>query len=191
MQTDIETNSVNSSASSGLLLGIESRSILKSILTEEAKLTQSSTITRSDLHYFRARYNYYRLSLLRLLPEERGILEPVLGRFFEKINRSENSEGISPDGKAAAPFIHAVERPAVLRSESQKVVSRPSELSVLSVNPEVSAPKPSSIQSELMDDIIGQLQLVKIGLTADITPEARRILVDGVERLIGKLQKNK
>jgi hypothetical protein len=154
------------------ILGMESRSILKSIQTEEAKLAQSTHPTRSDLHYFRARHNYYRLSLLRLPAEERDLLEPVLGRFFERIVTFEQlADG--PIEKTPAPFLQTVEKKI-------EVLKSPSVIN----SPVLSAPVPTV----MLDEVISQLQLVRLALTGEYSIEAKKVLCDGLDRIISKLK---
>lgn len=190
------TNSVEEAAEV-LNLGIESRSILKSIQTEESKLVQAHQLTRSDLHYFRARYHYYRLSLLRLPPEERSVLEPVLARFFGRIQKAESASSDLVD-KPAPPFIHAVpalqstkEAIATSSMNFQGDLHLPSALErEEAARMLAQSEKPTAVSSNqsLLDEVVGQLQLVRLALTAETTPEAKRILCEGVDRTIAKLR---
>jgi hypothetical protein len=154
------------------VLGMESRSILKSIQTEEAKLVQSQHLTRSDLHYFKARHNYYRLSLLRLPSDERSLLEPSLGRFFEKISRFESREGASEE--KAPPFIHSVDKRELLKA--------------LEPMPEPLSQKTKSLENSLGEEILSQLQLIRLALTGDVSSESKKVLCDGVDRIISRLK---
>lgn len=163
------------------VLGMESRSILKSIQTEEAKLVQSNHLTRSDLHYFRARHNYYRLSLLRLPSEERSVLEPVLGRFFERILNFEERDESALE-RSPAPFLQTVERPPPSRSLTMVTPG--------SSNPRAADPLPGmpSISSSTLLEVVSQLQLVRLALGGDFGPDGKKILIEGMDRVLQKLK---
>lgn len=151
------------------LLGIEAKSILRSIQTEDLKLEQSPQLSRSDLHYFRARYNYYRLSLLRLPPEERSVLEPFMGRFYDRIMRTELNSGTIPE--SPRPFLQSVAKPTVPDAGNVSQTPAPSFSNSLSKNA----------------DIISELRLIKLSLAADLSPEAKKILAESIDRVISKL----
>lgn len=172
-------------------LGPEARSILKSIQTEDAKMQGSSSLARSDLHYFRARFNYYRLSLLRLLPEEKSILEPVLAQFLHRIVGFEREMGSGEPN--FTPFLAPVERAAEKLPEraNEKVYEKPLERSSDRVSSQTidkalsSNPIPSqSFNSRLKtstEDLVSQLTLIKMALSSEIDSHGRRILADGIE----------
>lgn len=170
-------------------LGMEARSILKSIQTEESKLQYSANLTRSDRHYFRARADYYRLSLKRLPTEERLILEPSLARFNEKIIRLELEDGVVE--AKPIPFLAQVEK-----STFEKTSDRPAEKvfeNSIPLSSSMSAPlaefkTSGALSSQSLDEMISQLSLVQLALSADINAESRRILADGLERVIQRLK---
>lgn len=146
-------------------LSMEARSIYKSIQTERTKLVQSSNLSRSDLHYFRARFNYYRLSLLRLDPEEKQTLEPILSQFLEKIVEREG-EGERP----APPFLEAVEKTPPHQTKHAE-----------------SAPvfeKPALIRESSLND---ELQLVRLALSAEPSAKTNQLLIRKLDQIIESL----
>ncbi len=176
-------------------LGIESRSILKSITTEESKLLQSKQVTKSDLHYFRARYNYYRLSLLRLPQEERRALEPHLGRFLGRIieaERLDNGETVYPRAFLQAIDSRSVgteaakaraERAQPLGNETAVVGEElQSKGSLASVGERVANQVPTG--SEIRQD----LEILRLALFSHPDEAARKILITQVEKLIDRLK---
>jgi hypothetical protein len=158
-------------------LGMEARSILKSIRTEESKLLYSSNLTRSDRHYFRARADYYRLSLKRLPTEERIYLEPSLARFNERITRLEHEDGIVE--AKPLPFLAPVEKTSV----DSQILAASENLSL----PEIKTTLPN-FPSQVISETISQLSLVQMALSADINADSRRILAEGLERVIDRLK---
>jgi|GEM_PF-5039456 len=170
-------------------LGIEARSILKSIQTEHAKLSQSGFVARSDLHYFRARYNYYRLSLMRLIPDERCLLEPVLFSFRSKIVEKEAQlESGTPAEESKAPFtpfLSPVEKNDVVQKEEKNPFSE-----LEKKLPDLEDKKPS-FQEDLARELLSELSLVRMALTSRVSSEGNQIIADAVDRVICKLnQKN-
>lgn len=155
-------------------LGPEARSILKSIQTEDTKLQSSTSPARSDLHYFRARFNYYRLSLLRLLPEEKSVLEPILARFLHRIVAFEGDVG-TPES-SFTPFLAPVEKFVAPRASPQ-AASAPA-----------AANTPLKSSRSNAEEIISQLHLIKMALASDIDALGRRALSDGLERVIQSLK---
>ena len=91
---------------SKIVLGMEARSILKSIQTEASKMAHSGIPTRTDLHYFRARYNYYKLTILRLADSEKQIINPVLADFLDHLVIAEGK--LSEKSMEAPPFLATV-----------------------------------------------------------------------------------
>lgn len=186
----VSKQTLNGDAFSSSLLGIESRSILKSIQTEYTKLTQAQLLTRSDLHYFRARYNYYRLSLLRLPPEERVVLEPFLGRFIEQIMTAESREGSAPD--APSPFLQSVSpsiKPGVstVSSAHAPLPQAPAAAQNMAEFPELEA---SSVSSSSLVQAVGELRLLKLSLHAELGADSKKILADSIDRVISNIQKS-
>jgi len=157
-------------------LGMEARSILKSIETEDSKLVHASALTRSDRHYFRARYNYYRLCLIRLNPEERAGLEPSLSRFLAHISGLEAKEDAVDLEKPSAFLgpVQSVSKPSNSRPEAPR--------QSFSDHPLKSAD--SLNLDTLKADIVAQLTLVQLALKAEATPESQRIVIQGIERVI-------
>ncbi len=195
----VSKQTLNSEAFSSSLLGIESRSILKSIQTEYTKLSQSALLTRSDLHYFRARYNYYRLSLLRLPQEERVVLEPFLGRFIEQIISAEGRDGGAPE--APPPFLQSV-TPAkqgnatvpgnVVESVGLSApvnLASPRQDIRVSAQREISASTISG-EGEALRQAVSELQLLKLSLQAELGSESKKILADSIDRIIFRIEKS-
>lgn len=156
-------------------LGMEARSILRSIRTEHGKLAQSPQLARSDLHYFRARHNYYRLSLMRLEPLERQILEPVLAKFRDKIHESERggSESRELEKREAqpTPFLAPVEL------EAKEPAVKESSI------PELREPSKTSVSESVLKSILMELELVEIALTAEASNERNRVIQSGIHRI--------
>lgn len=163
-------------------LSIEAKSILKSVQTEDAKLSQSSNLTRSDFHYFRARFNYYRLSLMRLPGNEREVLEPVLGRFLDKITQNEVAAHTeNPVLEKPRPFLEAV------GSQALKVVPEKSAEPVLEPIP-TQIEKSAPLRADLSKKLISQLKMIKMALQAEPTKEGQKTLSEGIDRMIDHLQ---
>ena len=183
-------------------LGMEAKAILKSIQTEDSKLQQSGQLMRSDLHYFRARFNYYRLSLMRLLPEERKTLEPVLSNFRCHIVENEAGVGDSKSEASYTPFLAPVEsvpspapklpEVAVVSSKTQAsdaVMTGELEKLAKQLSPEstrISVQRPS----ELSSDVLNDLRLVRLALTGQISPESAPIVIQALDRVIAKIENN-
>lgn len=165
-------------------LGMEARSILKSIQNEESKLIQSSAhLTRSDRHYFEARYNYYRLSLMRLQTQERATLEPFLQRFWSRL--SETSAEDKNDSYKPAPFLTSVaSNPPRASSPQEPAVPLPASRSISS-DPVV----PSVVPKEVIQDVVSQLGLVQLALQADLSKDSKLLLSEGVDRVIQRLRR--
>lgn len=163
-------------------LGPEARSILKSIQTEDSKLMSAASPTRSDVHYFRARFNYYRLSLLRLLPEEKSTLEPTLSKFLGHIVKFE-MEGGSADQPAVTPFLTSVAREPRGFAAPAPTVASASPAGGQNQRPTDAVAPLNSAQ-----DVISQLTLIKMALASDIDHSARKILAEGLDRVIVRLK---
>lgn len=191
------SNSVNSSKPK--LLGMEAQSILKSIRTEHSKMLQSKSIARSDLHYFRARHNYYRLSLMRLEPHEREGLEGVLQEFRSKISEIEALTIDGPMETVHTPFLAPVETsepelkkpdPASDRITStsqpktQPVVEQPSS-SPAFVEMKVSS---NTLSEALVDEFVSELSLLQLALKAEASNQNNAICSAAVERVVQKLK---
>lgn len=147
-------------------LGIEARSILKSIQTEHSKLKQSSSIAQSDLHYFRARFNYYRLSLTRLLPKERESLEPHLSSFYEEIAALESGQATGLEVERPTPFLEPVE---------------PKPEPEVRVTEEVASP--ASVSKEAID----QLKLLRLALEAEPSKSGNQLIAHQLDTVIQRL----
>ena len=163
-------------AGASLGLGMEARSILRSIQTESSKLEQASLLARSDLHYFRARFNYYRLSLLRLSPNERGVLEPILSHFMELIaaREAENQESLSPKLPSTPPFLESV-------AERQK--KEP-----FALDDQASPASNKQAEAKTAHDILGHLQLIQMALQAPATSSGNQIIAKQVSHIIQELE---
>lgn len=158
-------------------LGMEARSILKSIQTETAKLEQSEDLARSDLHYFRARFNYYRLSLMRLLPAEREILEPVLSHFMEliaarEINGHEKLAASNPS-RSPAFLEKVVEKFPQQNSEAQKVLNYRNE----------------GLSSSMKEELISELSVLKMALSAEASNQGNRHIARSLEKVIDRISR--
>lgn len=162
-------------------LGMEARSILKSIRTEDAKLAQALHLTRSDLHYFRARFNYYRLSLMRLSDGEREGIEPVLSSFYEKIVAKESQWSEGDEQQPPTPFLAPVEDAAEERAEptpsspENKIAEGPAE---------GRSEKVSSSNSHL----ITRLSLLKVALQAPPSKENNDLMAKTLDELLEEYQ---
>ena len=152
-------------------LGMEAKAILKSIQTEDSKLQQSGQLMRSDLHYFRARFNYYRLSLMRLLPEERKTLEPVLSNFRCHIVENEAGVGDSKSEASYTPFLAPVENKS-------------------SPGPKLPEGAVVSSKAQASDAVLNDLRLVRLALTGQISPDSAPILIQALDRVIAKIENN-
>lgn len=162
-------------------LGPEARSILKSIQTEDAKLKSSGQPARSDLHYFRARFNYYRLSLLRLQPEEKSVLEPVLARFLHHIVNLESEAGEGERG--VTPFLAPVEKYSPPRTTT--TTSSAAVPPTTAYTSAATQPRATRLANE---EILSQLHLIKMALASDIDALGRKALSDGLDRVIHSLR---
>lgn len=171
-QSDFQHDGVGASSS----LSMEARSILRSIQTESSKLEQANLLARSDLHYFRARFNYYRLSLLRLSPHERSVLEPILSHFMELIaaREAENQESLSPKLPSTPPFLESV-------AERQKKESV--------VFDEPVTAKPERLEeAKVACDILGNLQVIQMALQAPASASGNQIIAKQISHLIRELE---
>jgi len=154
------------------MLGMEARSVFRSIRTEQNKLTQSGQVSRTDLSYFHARYNYYKLSLMRLDPIERQILEPVLGMFREKLATWETGSAERPQPTA---FLTSVEKP--VERIVEKVV--PAKVEVSEDDDLVELPKSESDRSA----ILAELDLISIALEAEASNQRNSVIKSAVDRV--------
>ena len=152
-------------------LGMEARSILKSIRTEESKLVSSPNVSSSDLYYFRARHNYYKLSLLRLSQEERSAVEPDLARFQQKIANFEEGASKLIKKEKVTPFLEAVE------PQKNGVKETPKSL-------EIDSDENSRNSSSEMKS---QLSLIRLALSSDLSISSKQVVIEGLDRLIAKL----
>lgn len=168
-------------------LGMEAQSILKSIRTENTKLCQSKSLAQSDVHYFRARHNYYRLSLLRLLPAERKMLEPVLAKLRENILNREARMGqpFEQDAEAITPFITPVEDSPIVQNMASQSVSA-SSAAIESSQP-VSTPEAAeqtrAVPARLLKDLSEELELMELALEAKPSEERNQKLIRAVQRI--------
>jgi len=163
----------------GPSLGMEAQSILKSIETETQKLQQFDVLARTDRHYFRARFNYYKLSILRLRSEERAHLEPKIGKFFGLIMEKELASDAVPE-VVHTPFLEAVKSP------SSPVPAQPS--SFASRPASYSAPESPKGPSRSSHEVVSELQLIRLALQANPSIEGNRLLGEALERVIAKLK---
>lgn len=147
-------------------LGMEARAILKSIQTEDVKLSHAKNLTRSDRHYFRARYNYYKLCLLRLRSEERRAIEPVLSSFHQKIGELERVDDAS---REVTPFLHSVGK---------------EDVKVMKEHPKTNL----NLTRENREDIVSQLSLLQLALSAELTAASKKVLSDNVTRVVKQLK---
>jgi len=163
------------------MLGMEARSVFRSIRTEQNKLTQSGHVSRTDLSYFHARYNYYKLSLMRLDPIERQILEPVLGMFREKLATLETGSAEMPQPTA---FLTSVEKRTVAEEKHAPVTPIPaSAVSVTAPLPEdeelIENPK-VGIKREA---ILAELDLISIALSAEASNQRNSVIKLAIDRV--------
>jgi hypothetical protein len=178
-------------------LGMEAQSILKSIRTEHAKLMQSPSIALSDLHYFRARHNYYRLSLVRLLTSERKMLEPVLGKFreaiFEVERRFEQGGSVLEPSKSVTPFLTPVQETSSYQPQiSAPEVGQKSEPTrpVSEINSgapnrsDENRPRKRSteVSAEWVEKLQGDLELLELALEAPLDDQRKRSIIRGIQR---------
>ncbi len=169
------------------ILGIEARSILKSLETESSKLGQFQSLSRTDRHYFRARFNYYKLSILRLRSEEREFLEPRLQTFHEQIVQREfeiESQDLRP-----TPFLEAVPSLSIAAStlppaSAPVPVPNHSHTLVLPASNSSSA----AMSNSLAQDLINELQMLKMALQAKPSEDGQKIIAAGVDRILEKLK---
>jgi hypothetical protein len=176
----------------GPSLGMEAQSILKSIETETQKLQQFDVLARTDRHYFRARFNYYKLSILRLRSEERAHLEPKIGKFFGLIMEKELASDAVPE-VVHTPFLEAVKPPSspVFRTPSEPVldVKVPAQPSSFASRPaSYSAPESPKGPSRSSHEVVSELQLIRLALQANPSIEGNRLLGEALERVIAKLK---
>ena len=157
-------------------LGMEARSILKSIKTEESKLSHSNNITRSDHYYFRARHNYYKLSLLRLSPEERTAIEPVLARFQQKIASLEEEVSRNGETEKVTPFLAAVEPQ---RSDER----------MGKTDKKASASADTNELDSFSTELVSQLSLIRLALSSDLSASSKQVIIEGLDRVISRLEK--
>lgn len=159
------------------VLGIEARSILKSIETETQKLLQFDSLSRTDRHYFRARFNYYKLSILRLRAEEREVLEPKLVTFHQDICQREFEGGGDPSDVKHAPFLDVV-RKEMSHSRVPGLIDE--------------APKANHIEGgisyQLQEALVSELSIVKLALQAKPSADGQKIIADAIDRMISKLK---
>lgn len=172
------------------LLGMEARSILRSIRTEHAKLTQAESVAQSDLHYFRARYNYYKLSLLRLDEGEKQMLEPVLKLLKTSIIAAERVSFESVQEEEPAPFLAAVERKSVQSEPAPVRSSDQAERATEKTKAASSAMALQSLEAKTgLEAIESELQLVRLALSGEINPQAKTVLAQSIDRVIDKIKK--
>jgi len=156
------------------MLGMEARSVFRSIRTEQNKLTQSGQVSRTDLSYFHARYNYYKLSLMRLDPIERQILEPVLGMFREKLAAWETGSAERPQPTA---FLTPVEKPVAEKPVVEKPA--PAKIEVAEEEDVVELPKNEMNR----DAILAELDLISIALSAEASNQRNATIKLAVDRI--------
>ena len=147
------------------VLGFEARSILRSIRTEHSKLCQLGQVSSPDLPYFKARFNYYRLSLMRLDPYEKSLLEPVLNKFRDRIAEVEKGD-ITPNTEIS------------LSSKSEATENEKF------VEPE------SDARSISLKEIAEELHLVEIALMAECSAERNQTIRRAVEKIRKNILKN-
>lgn len=165
-------------------LGMEARSILKSIRTEHAKLDQSKAVATQDLHYFRARYNYYRLSLMRLTSEERKLLEPFLSEFRASIVKREafaGNEAEAPEAQVT-PFLAPVDE----KVEPEPTPEPEAVDSVAHDQPDQEE-REVPVSEDLKASLRSELSLVKLALGAKASAESNEIISQAVDRMLKKL----
>lgn len=162
------------------LLGMEARSILKSIRTEHLKLSQSNQVAQSDLHYFRARYNYYKLSLLRLDESEKDLLNPVLKGFKEAIQSLERNSFEAEN--------HAPEPTPFLAPVSVKTPEPAEDLAEREARPPQEALQALSQNSEL-EKAENELRLIQLALRAEASTENNELISEAVSRVLKRLKR--
>lgn len=171
-------------------LGLEARSILKSIETETVKLKQYEFLSRTDRHYFRARFNYYKLSILRLRQEERDFIEPKLIEFHQDIAQREFESGGDPSEVTHAPFLHAVKKgepvPGLIEPSGLASTSLRSEPPRMTWKAEASV-APSS-DSEFAQALIGELSMVRLALQASPSHDNNRIIGEAIDRAMSRVR---
>ncbi len=160
-------------------LGIEARSILKSIETETVKLKQFEVMSRTDRHYFRARFNYYKLSILRLRSEERDFLEPRLVSFYQEICQREIEGGNDPTD---LPRPTAILEPV---PTAPKAVERP--LSVSSKGDLLPSLEASPTPKDLKVTV-QELQLIRMALQAEPSKTGQQMISAALDRVISQLE---
>jgi hypothetical protein len=161
------------------LLGMEARSIFKSIRTENTKLLQADRSARSDLSYFKARHNYYKLSILRLDPIERQILEPVLAKFRRHIQDWEMGIQVQTP---PTPFLAAVEQAVTPVPES----SDEADLNLTAVpvtRSELAKPKSETSATALRSEI----ELIQVALSAEASNERNQVIRSALDRIKERL----
>jgi len=186
---DQERKAPDSQSSS---LGPEARSILRSIQTENVKLLQSAQLSKSDLHYFRARFNYYRLSLMRLVSDERGLLEPALGEF--RANIVVREAGVESGQKyevKSTPFLAPVE--AAMASPSvESVPAKPQAPSLPKVEAVIESPPKVSrgtSPGQGLEELRRDLRLLQLALRSATSVEENQILSDSVGSILRRIDR--
>ena len=174
-------------------LGMEAQSILKSIETEMQKLQQFDALARTDRHYFRARFNYYKLSILRLRSEERAHLEPKIGKFFGLIMEKEMASDAVPE-VVHTPFLEPVRsRPSfVPPSSGSGVAAEPIVEPRAPILPQPSRQpmnaEGSNVSNRSSVDVLSELQLIKMALQVAPSVEGNRLMSEAVDRVLAKLK---
>jgi len=177
------------------VLGMEAKSILRSIQTEHSKLVQSASLSHSDLHYFRARYNYYRLSLLRLEDSERQTLQKSLNAFRTQIAEAEIGGKSSQKAEkiAPAPFLEEVtQKQNFVEEEVSRELPPQTQREVEELQKPVSEARSSS-SSKLeknvdKESVLSELHLLQIALMAEASNERNAVCAAAVSRLIQKIK---
>ncbi len=124
------------------------------------------------------------------------MLEPALARFQTRINSLEVQQDEGP------PFLTPVENLEITRTlpEAPVVVApapatpekmadaEPPSFKTI-VQPEISQSLIAEwTTKESLKDTIGELQVLKVALMADLNPEARKILTESVDRIIKRIR---
>lgn len=176
------------------ILGMEAKSILRSIQTEHSKLVQSAALSHSDLHYFRARYNYYRLSLLRLEDSERQSLQKALNLFRSQIAEAEIGGKTSNrvEESAPAPFLEEVTakaaRPEIDCSSESIIAVERDEFSEVKTAVPANTPALQKTGEPKKEAILSELNLLQIALSAEASNDRNSICSQAISRLIQKVQ---
>ncbi|TVQ77681.1 MAG: hypothetical protein EA369_08845 [Bradymonadales bacterium] len=186
-------------------LGSEAQSMLRSIRTENAKLCQAKALAQSDVHYFRARHNYYRLSLRHLQNEERKLLEPVLVKFRENIWDCESRLGLAlKEGRESiTPFLTPVEQenpaPAPVSPPAEKEAYEKEILSEFQPSKEVfneALPQKRAVGAEQPEALAGflkdlgeEMELIQFALEGKASQEKNAKYSRAIGRLRVRLGK--